>query len=112
MNRFQKNRIERKKNRLTAGTVVMSAAVLVCAWTGITSVSASTERQQKNSLEEALQRDIVLCYALEGRYPQSLDYLKEHYGLAYDEKKYVISYEVLGSNLMPDVKVMEKRKDA
>ena len=33
-------------------------------------------------------------------------YLEEHYGLSYDSKKYVVSYEVIGSNLMPDVTVI------
>lgn len=112
MNCFRKNKTEKRKSRALTGPVIISAAVIACAWSGIASVSASTAKQQKSSLEEALRRDIVTCYALEGRYPQSLDYLKEHYGLIYDEDKYVISYEVLGSNLMPDVKVMEKRKEA
>ena len=65
--------------------------------------------QEKQSLEEAIQRDIVTCYALEGVYPESLEYLKEHYGLTYNEDRYIVNYEALGSNLMPDVTVMEKQ---
>lgn len=47
--------------------------------------------------------------ALEGVYPESLEYLKEHYGLTYNEDRYIVNYEALGSNLMPDVTVMEKQ---
>ena len=52
----------------------------------------------------------VQCYALEGFYPEDLTYLKEHYGLTYDSEKYVVSYEVIGSNLMPDVSVISLDK--
>ena len=51
----------------------------------------------------------VIGYAMEGAYPESLEYLKEHYGLNYDETRYIINYEVMGSNLMPDVMVLEKQ---
>ena len=40
---------------------------------------------------------------------EHLDYLKEHYGLTYDETRYIVNYEVMGSNLMPDVTVLEKQ---
>lgn len=110
MNRFRKSRTEKKGRTQIYVPVLVSAVMIGWIWSGITSISAGTGEQQKASLEEALHRDIVMCYAQEGRYPQSLDYLKEHYGLIYDEDKYMISYEVLGSNLMPDVRVMEKRK--
>lgn len=110
MNRFRKSRTEKKGRTQIYVPVLVSAVMIGWIWSGITSISAGTGEQQKASLEEALHRDIVMCYAQEGRYPQSLDYLKEHYGLIYDEDKYMISYEVLGSNLMPDIKVMEKRK--
>ena len=110
MNRFHKSRAEKKGRTQIYVPVLVSAVMIGWIWGGITSISAGTGEQQKASLEEALHRDIVMCYAQEGRYPQSLDYLKEHYGLIYDEDKYMISYEVLGSNLMPDIKVMEKRK--
>ena len=110
MNRFRKSRTEKKGRTQMYVPVLVSAVMIGWIWSGITSISAGTGEQQKASLEEALHRDIVMCYAQEGRYPQSLDYLKEHYGLIYDEDKYMISYEVLGSNLMPDIKVMEKRK--
>ena len=54
----------------------------------------------------AVLQGAVQCYALEGFYPEDLTYLKEHYGLTYDPEKYVVSYEVIGSNLMPDVAVI------
>ena len=40
---------------------------------------------------------------------ESLDYLKEHYGITYDPEKYIVDYEIIGSNLMPDVKVFARK---
>jgi hypothetical protein len=55
--------------------------------------------------EEAVVRATVQCYALEGRYPESMDYLAENYGLAMDRDKFVYHYEVNGENMMPLIKV-------
>lgn len=33
-------------------------------------------------------------------------YLENHYGITYDHSKYLISYEVHASNLMPDIDVI------
>ena len=57
--------------------------------------------------EAALRRDIVHCYATEGFYPPSLEYLEEHYGLTYDKNRYWVDYQPVGSNLMPDITVLE-----
>ena len=45
---------------------------------------------------------------MEGTYPQSLDYLKEYYGLMYDEDLFFVDYQVMGSNILPDVTIIEK----
>ena len=62
--------------------------------------------KQQESLENALSRDIVQCYAIEGRYPPSLEYMEEHYGLIYDKSVFFVDYQPIGSNLYPDVTVL------
>ena len=109
MNRFQKKKNVGKNVRTLAVPALLAVVVIGGVWNGITSVSDQTARQQKKSLEEAIRRDMVTCYAMEGIYPESLDYLKEHYGLTYDEVRYIVNYEVMGSNLMPDMTVLEKQ---
>lgn len=59
-------------------------------------------------LEESLRRAAVACYAAEGIYPPDVDYLEEHYGLQIDRARYTVSYDIFGSNLMPDITVLEK----
>lgn len=58
-------------------------------------------------LEDALRRACVACYAGEGTYPSSLDYLEEHYGIQIDERRYTVHYTAFAENLMPDITVLE-----
>ena len=75
---------------------------------GIGSVNESTLNKQQESLETALERSISQCYAVEGSYPPSLEYLEQHYGLLYDEDSFFIDYEYYGSNLLPEVTVLRR----
>ena len=75
---------------------------------GLDNISGITSRQEAEGLENSIRQSAVHCYALEGFYPDSLSYLEEHYGLTYDKDKYIVSYEIIGSNLMPDVSVIAK----
>ena len=62
----------------------------------------------RQNLEQAVRRSTVACYAAEGIYPPSLDYLTEHYGLQVDQDHYVVHYQVFGENLMPEITVLER----
>lgn len=64
--------------------------------------------EQQMQLEKIIRRDIVHCYATEGKYPESLEYLKLHYGLNYDPDVFFVDYIPIGSNLMPDFTVIYK----
>lgn len=76
---------------------------------GLTSISESTISRQQESLETALNRDIIHCYAVEGFYPPSLNYIEEHYGLVYDKDLFFVDYQPIGSNLRPDVTILLKQ---
>ena len=70
---------------------------------------ASTSRQnaarETEVLNNALRRAIVTCYAVEGRYPPSLDYIDENYGVSVDESRYAVFYDAFAANVMPTVRV-------
>ena len=105
MNRFQKN-----PARFHGWGRIASAAffllVLALFLLGLDSLSGTTARQEAEGLKNSILQSAVHCYALEGFYPDSLSYLEDHYGLQYDRDRYVVSYEIIGSNLMPDVSVI------
>lgn len=75
---------------------------------GIAKFSQSTDENQTEMLHLAISRSITHCYATEGHYPESLEYLQEHYGIKYDTDKYFVDYQILGKNIFPDVTIIEK----
>ena len=66
------------------------------------------QRAARRQLEETLRRAAVACYAAQGAYPPDLDYIEEHWGVQIDRSRYAVFYQVEGSNLMPDITVLER----
>lgn len=66
------------------------------------------QTEGKAQLEKVLHRTAVSCYAAEGFYPPDVGYMQEHYGLQFDEKSYVVHYELTASNWMPEITVLER----
>ena len=74
---------------------------------GISSAERNSASEGRKVLEDNLRKAVVSCYALEGAYPSSVQYLEENYGLTYDKDKYAIGYVAFASNIMPDMQVIE-----
>lgn len=96
------------------GRISFILAVLLCLavlWFfdgALSGVSEKTSRQQMQNLELAFTRSIAHCYAVRGHYPESLEYLQEHYHISYDTERYFVDYQVLGENIFPDLTIIEK----
>lgn len=109
MNRFEHN------SPAVAGKIIfwLPLAAFLLLFTlflgGIQDLSDSTAARQQESLETALSRSIAQCYAVEGFYPPDLEYLREHYGLTYDEDVFLVDYISYGSNLRPEITVLRKQ---
>lgn len=87
---------------------VLVTGVLLCFLTGLLNLPDGQAEEEKRQLETVLQRASVACYAAEGIYPPNLTYLEEHYGVQIDEKRYVVTYDAVAANLMPDITVLEQ----
>lgn len=61
-------------------------------------------------LENALRRAAVTCYALEGRYPPTLEYLVERYGVIVDTERFFVRYDIFAPNIMPDIAVFPEKE--
>lgn len=72
------------------------------------SITNSNDSHSYAILENALNRSITQCYALEGAYPPTLKYLVENYGLTYNTEQYFIDYQYIASNLRPDTTIIER----
>lgn len=101
------------QKRRTSITAYLPVLLLVLVLGGFVAFSASFSRSnlayEKDILEKAIDRSITQCYALEGYYPADLEYLKEHYGLTYNEAHFYVDYQYIGGNLRPDVTIIERK---
>ena len=101
---------KRESKGILAGILLPVAVlgILMCFLMGISNLTEGQADEDKRQLEEVLRRAAVACYAAEGIYPPDLAYLEEHYGIQINEERYVVSYDALAENLMPDITVLEK----
>ena len=88
---------------------LLIAAMLFCFLYALSTLDEDRAVRDKQQLETALTRAAVACYAAEGVYPPDAAYLEEHYGIQINKKLYTVKYEVIASNLMPDITVLENQ---
>ena len=89
---------------------VVVLAVILCFLSGISSLTQGRAEEDKLQLETAVRKAAVACYAAEGFYPPDLEYLQEQYGVQVDNKRYTVVYDAFGTNLMPDITILEQTK--
>ena len=98
----------KEKRSLGPALLVPAAlAVLLIFTSALSNLQDGHASEGRQQLEDAVRRSAVACYAAEGIYPPTLEYLEEHYGLQVNRERYTVMYEVFASNLMPDVTVLE-----
>lgn len=96
------------EKRGRTGAWLLLPVILLCFSLAVTRLERDAVAEGRQLLEDAVRRSAVACYASEGFYPADIGYLQRHYGLQYDESRYVVHYEMFASNLMPDITVLEK----
>lgn len=107
MNRFEASKSHRRI-RLISLPIIAFILLFLLFINGLSSVSKTTLDKQQESLSEAIDRSVAQCYAVEGTYPPSLNYLENHYGLYYDHERFFVDYQAIGSNLLPDITIIRK----
>ena len=106
MKHFYQNFVKKEMIQILA--VLLFVVLFFLFSSGIAKISHNTDKNESELLHLAITRGITHCYATEGHYPESLEYLQEHYGIIYDSDKYFVDYQVLGKNIYPDVTIIEK----
>lgn len=87
--------------------ILFVALILLCIF-AVNWISGTQSEGETGMVRQAVKNAALTCYAVEGAYPPTLDYLRENYGLAYDEDRYIVAYDGFASNLMPDIRVLER----
>ena len=91
--------------------VLLFAAIAVWMVRGVRDAARLSDEEGLRLAQEAINRAVISCYSLECAYPATYEDLKAKSGLAIDEEKYIVIYEVFGSNIRPTVIVMERQVD-
>jgi len=88
-----------------AFTLVILAVVVYFFFAGVNGASDKADSSSAATLEKAIKRAAVQCYAIEGFYPPDVSYLADHYGVIVDSK-YIVEYEAFSGNNLPNIKVL------
>ena len=89
-------------------SLLLFAVVAACVLVGVSNAAEKNAEAELNAAYDSIRRAVVTCYAVEGSYPESYEYLKRHYGVRGDEEKYAVMYSVFASNIMPDVTILKR----
>ena len=95
-------------NRKDIAAGVAFVALIVGFLVLISAITSSSGSRETQLVYDAVKNAALTCYAAEGSYPENLQYLRDHYKLAYNEEKYVVEYDAFASNLMPTINVLER----
>lgn len=104
--------MEKKRKRILGPVLAAAMAISLLLWffSAVGQLGSGQAREGKLQLETALRRAAAACYAAEGIYPPTVDYLTEHYGVQINKELYTVFYEVFADNLMPQITVVEKTR--
>ncbi len=86
--------------------LLLTAVVIYGAIAAASGAERQAMEQARKMTYESIRRAAVQCYALEGVYPVSIDYLTERYGIRPDRNRFIIHYQFIGDNLLPDISVI------
>lgn len=93
-------------------SVLLFAAIVAVISLGMSNIQERGGKQQTKLLTDALRRASVSCYAVEGRYPPTLEYIKDNYGVVVNDDRFIVRYVAFAENIMPTIRVLERGKEA
>jgi len=86
--------------------VLFTVAIMAMVISGLRQTEESSRAEGQRILEDSLRRAVVMCYAIEGRYPESIEYVEEHFGVFIDRTMYAVHYRIFASNILPEITVV------
>jgi len=102
---YKKNTLDFLRNAIFP--ILFSAVIMFMIVIGLHETEQSSKTEGLRILEDSIRRAVVVCYAVEGRYPNSVEYIEENFGVRIDRSKYAVHYNIFASNILPDITVVE-----
>ena len=90
------------------GAILIFVVLIIAFILLINGITQKGNGRELEIVREAVKNSALTCYAVEGMYPDDLQYLRDHYNLSYNEDKYVVEYQPFASNVIPSIKVVER----
>ena len=91
--------------------ILFTVSVMLMIVYGQRQTERSSKAEGLRILEDSIRRAVVVCYAVEGKYPDTIQHIEENYGIHIDWSKYAVHYSIFASNLFPDITVLEYTSD-
>ncbi|MBQ3843273.1 MAG: hypothetical protein II820_11370 [Ruminiclostridium sp.] len=92
---------------IAISSVLVFGALLLWLLLGLSRADSISAEQRLKAVKQSVTNGIVLCYSIEGCYPDSLEYIKDNYGVDYDDAKYLVHYRYVSGDIPPTVMVYE-----
>jgi len=87
--------------------LLFTAVVVVLVIFGLRQTEQASRAESLRVLEDSIRRAVVVAYAVDGRYPESIQYIEENFGIHIDRTRFVVHYQIFASNVFPDIAVIE-----
>lgn len=88
--------------------ILIIAAVLAGAIVLLGRIEHTEHTEETRIVHDAVKNAALTCYAVEGAYPEDVEYLREYYHLAYDEERYLVTYIPFAPNVLPTIYITER----
>ena len=95
-------------NKKDIAAILVFVALIIVFVALVNNITGKGNRREMDIVKDAVKNATLTCYAVEGMYPDDLNYLIEHYNLSYNKDRYIVYYEPLASNVIPSIKVVER----
>jgi len=86
--------------------VLFSVLIIFMVFVGVRQADVASGDEGLRILEDSLRRAVVMNYAIEGRFPESVEYIEERFGIYIDRTRFVVHYRIFASNILPEITVI------
>lgn len=88
--------------------IIIIVAVLALAVFLVGRLDTKQETEETQIVHDAIRNAAITCYAVEGAYPEDVEYLRENYQLAYDEDRFLVTYIPFAPNVLPTIYITQR----
>ena len=95
-------------NKKDVTAILIFVALILAFVLLVNNITNKNSGRELQIVRDAVKNAALTCYAVEGMYPDDIQYLRDHYNLSFNEDKYVVYYQPFASNVIPTIQVVER----